>query len=166
MKIISLLFPAMIISTLSVAQTLSGKWGGAPVNQQVNNNKLKGFNDSYIAVSLLELGDSCTGITEKKLHSGIIIRSAFAGDLDSNKKHLVGKELYEIESPDSRKYYYLACSYDLNYSVRKGVEYLEGTMSIEEMANNYPSISHDRNGQIAIPETRPVTYTLKLKRTE
>lgn len=164
MKIFYFLSLSLLLSTIVSAQQLRGTWGGTPVSQQINNYQATGFNDSYLTLSILENNDSCSGTTEKKLRSGLIVTAAFAGRLNENGKQVKGKEMYEIESADSHKFYYLACSYDLKYKVRKGVEYLEGTMSINEKENNYPSTSFDRNGQIAIPETRPVTYTVKLKR--
>lgn len=166
MKIIYFLSLVLIFPAAASAQLFNGKWVGSPVSQQINNYQSKGFNDSYLTLNIIENNDSCAGSTEKKLKSGITIKSAFAGRLDENRKHLEGKEIYEIESPDSHKFYYLACTYELKYKVRNGVEFLEGTMSINETENNYPSASFDRNGQIAVPESKPVLYTVKLKRSE
>jgi hypothetical protein len=164
MKLIYILSLPLLYTTTISAQQLSGTWAGTPVSEQINNYRSTGFNDSYLTLSLSGNNDSCYGTTAKKLRSGLIITSAFAGHMLENGKQINGKEIYEIESPSSQKYYYLACSYDLTYKLRKGVEYLEGTMRVNESENNYPSTSFDRNGQIAIPETRPVTYTVKLKR--
>lgn len=164
MKIIYFFCLPMLFTTTISAQQLSGTWAGSPVSEQINNSRSTGFNDSYLTLSLMGNNDSCSGTSVKKLRSGMVITAALAGQISENGKQVTGKEIYEIESPDSYKHYYLACSYNLKYKVRKGVEYLEGTMSVNESENNYPAAAFDRNGQIAIPETRPVTYTVKLKR--
>lgn len=164
MKILYFLSLPLLFTTTIAAQQLSGTWAGTPVSEQINNYRSTGFNNSYLTLSLAGINNSCSGTTVKKLRSGMIITAAFAGHLLENGKQVNGKEIYEIESPDSYKHYYLACSYDLKYKIRKGVEYLEGTMSVNESENNYAATSFDRNGQIAVPETRPVTYVVKLKR--
>jgi hypothetical protein len=164
MKIFYFLSLPLLFTTTITAQQLGGTWAGTPVSDQINNYRLTGFNNSYLTLSLSGNNDSCSGTTIKKLRSGLIITAAFAGQMLENGKQVNGKEIYEIESPDSYKHYYLACSYDLTYKLRKGVEYLEGTMSVNESENNYAATSFDRNGQIAVPETRPVTYVVKLKR--